>query len=580
MKKWICFSLLNLFSLLSVEASPSFYDETQRILNLYCIQCHNQNNLKITNGLGFGGFSLENLSLLPKKRDDKILIVPGSSEKSLLYQVLVVEVNNNKNIKAMPLAGQRLNANEIETIKSWIEAGAETPEDQVAAYLQLNFEAEVMPILQKHCISCHNPKSKEVNGGNLDLTTFGGLKQGGHSGSVLVEGKPYQSLLYLATAMRDEERYAMPPADRYARLSLLQISKIRQWIQEGAHWPKGLMIEPITATVDPDSAQANDSEEMKLVKKIHEKIVKNSNETHLAYTEKRTDGVKFEMLPIPAGSFNWQGQAADDLIQVELSAFWMGKYEVSWNEYEPFMLSELPRERNGQLLEFMRDQIEDPLEFVARPTAPYHTMSFGMPKEGHPALSMTLHAANKYCEWLSFQTGHFYRLPTEAEWEYAYGANPKTGTYWEGGATVAKEYAKYGGDLNAHYGPVGNLKPNAFGLHDMAGNVAEWTLDQYIEHRKNFYGSLTKLIDPWIKANKPYPQVVKGGHYRSGLDMVSAKARVPSEPSWKASDPQVPKSVWYLTDYPYIGFRIVRPLKVPSVQAMYRAWNTGVEYDN
>lgn len=560
-------------------ASPSFYDESQRILNLYCIQCHNDQNLKLTQGLGFGGFSLQNLSALPKKRDDKILIKPGDAENSLLYRVLVVEVNNNQNIKAMPLAGQRLSSKEIDVIKSWINGGAEAPSDAKPKFHKLSFKDEIAPILKKNCISCHNPESKSSNGGNLDLTSMAGLMEGGHSGPVVVAGKPYKSMLYLATAMRDEERFAMPPADRYARLSLLQISKIRQWISEGAEWPEGLTLSaiPEKKTIEnPD-----DSEEMKLVRKIHSKILETSQKDSLeTYVEDLPTGVSFTMKPVPAGSYKWQGKAAKDgAMEVQLSAFWMGMKEVTWEEYEPFMLSELPRERSGELLEFMKEQIDDPVEMIARPTAPYHTMSFGMPKDGHPALSMTQHAANKYCQWISYQTGHFYRLPTEAEWEYAYGANQDQ-TYWDGGQSAANQYAVFGGDQEAHYGPVGGLKGNKFGIHDMAGNVAEWTLDKYVDNRKKFYGSLTKLIDPWIKATSPYPHVVKGGHYRAGFDEILVHSRVASEPKWKASDPQVPKSVWYMTDYPFIGFRIVRPLKVPTAEEMHAYWNSGVEYDD
>jgi formylglycine-generating enzyme required for sulfatase activity len=127
---------------------------------------------------------------------------------------------------------------------------------------------------------------------------------------------------------------------------------------------------------------------------------------------------------------------------------------------------------------------------------------------------------------------------------------------------------------------VGSLKPNKYGLHDMAGNVAEWTLDKYVKDRKKFFGSLTQLIDPWIKATSPYPHVVKGGHYRAEYQDIFLHGRVPSDPAWKASDPQVPKSVWYLTDYPFIGFRVVRPAKVPTAEEMYTYWNSGVEYDD
>ena len=578
MKTWLSIlSIGLLFSSISY-ASPSFYNESQRILNLYCVQCHNKSNIELTQGQGFGGFSLENLSKLPLKRDEKTLIKPGKPEESLLYRVLVVEVNNSENIKAMPLAGQRLSAKEIDVIKNWIETGAETPEPSESAFHKLSFEDEIQPIFETHCISCHNPKSKGVNGGDLDLTNAIGVNKGGRSGKVLKKGKPYESMLYLATALRAEERFAMPPADRYARLSLDQISKIRQWISEGANWPKDLVL----GTKKPKQdlpLDSIDEEEMELVKAIHQIIsATKTNLTDKTYQETLPSGINFDMALIPSGEVTLTGSEKNDVVQAKVSSFWMGTKEVTWDEYEPFMLSELPRERTGKLLEFMRDQVDDQVEFIARPTAPYHTMSFGMEKDGHPALSMTQHAANKYCQWLSYQTGHFYRLPTEAEWEHAYGDKNKTNHYWKGGEAKASSFAKFGGDVNAHYGAVGKLTPNKYGLHDMAGNVAEWTLDQFIENRHSLLGSTT--IDPWIRATTPYPHVVKGGHYKSDYSEILKASRVPSLPKWKISDPQVPKSVWYMTDYPYIGFRVLRPVETPTAEEMYFYWNSGVEYDD
>jgi formylglycine-generating enzyme required for sulfatase activity len=105
----------------------------------------------------------------------------------------------------------------------------------------------------------------------------------------------------------------------------------------------------------------------------------------------------------------------------------------------------------------------------------------------------------------------------------------------------------------------------------MLGNVMEWTLDQYAPYQ---------VSGPaWVKSTTGYPQSVRGGGWTDRADKVRCAARVASDPSWKQQDPQLPKSIWYHTDAQALGFRIVRPLKVPDAEAMYQYWNNGVEHD-
>lgn len=101
-------------------------------------------------------------------------------------------------------------------------------------------------------------------------------------------------------------------------------------------------------------------------------------------------------------------------------------------------------------------------------------------EHGLPAISMSHHAASKFCEWLSAQTGHYYRLPTEAEWEYACRAgSPGAYSYGNGEASL-DQYAWYWNNSNDRYQKTGSKKPNKWGLRDMHGNVAEWVLDSYV----------------------------------------------------------------------------------------------------
>jgi formylglycine-generating enzyme required for sulfatase activity len=262
---------------------------------------------------------------------------------------------------------------------------------------------------------------------------------------------------------------------------------------------------------------------------------------------------------------------------VKIDPFWMEKCEVTWNEYELFMYPEdekkLAKATTG---ETYVDKLADA---VTRPSKPYVEMSFGMGKYGYPAISMTQHAANKYCHWLSAKTGHFYRLPTEAEWEYACRAGTKTAYFFGNNADKLEDYAWFAKNSDFKYQKVGKKKPNPWGLHDMYGNVVEWCLDQY---DPDFYKQFANVEadNPWNRATKPYPHSVRGGSWDDeDPNLLRSAARRGSERSWKAQDPQLPKSFWYFSDAQFVGFRIVRPLKVPPPEQLVKYWTSGTEKD-
>ncbi len=274
--------------------------------------------------------------------------------------------------------------------------------------------------------------------------------------------------------------------------------------------------------------------------------------------------VSYDLVPIPGGEFEMGSAAVKDespVHKVRIEPFWMQAHEVTWDEYRLFMFAK----QAGETVN--KDALVDA---VSRPTKPYVEMSFGMGINGYPAISMTQHAANKYAEWLSAKTGQFYRLPTEAEWEYACRAD---------NAPVSKldDYAWYGANSNGKYQKVETKKPNAWGLYDMLGNVMEWTLDQYQPSYAQFAGKI--ITEPWVRATKPYPHAVRGGSWNDNADLVTCTARAQSDPSWKMEDPQLPKSIWYHTDAQWLGFRLIRPVKVPSADEMYAYWNSGVEQE-
>jgi len=248
---------------------------------------------------------------------------------------------------------------------------------------------------------------------------------------------------------------------------------------------------------------------------------------------------------------------------------------VTWNEFELFMYpNEEKKLRESKNLSADLNALTDA---TARPTQPYVEMSFGMGKDGFPAISMTQHAAIKYCEFLSAKTGHFYRLPTEAEWEYAARAGTATAYPWGDDEQQIGDYAWWGKNADFKYQKVGKKKPNAWGLHDMIGNVWEWTLDQY---DAKYYAN-SPAASPWNKATKPYPHSARGGSWDDeDPARLRVSARKASSPDWKIQDPQLPKSIWYHTDAQWLGMRIVRPLKVPTAAEMQAYWNSGVEKDD
>ena len=111
-------------------------------------------------------------------------------------------------------------------------------------------------------------------------------------------------------------------------------------------------------------------------------------------------------------------------------------------------------------------------------------------------------------------------------------------------------------------GAIKQLKPNAWGIYDMLGNVAEWTLDQY--HADYFERIKSKTNNPWLEPISTHPLTLKGGHFRDEATALRSAARLPSNLKWNERDPQIPKSKWWNADAPFIGFRIVRPLQQPS----------------
>jgi len=282
-----------------------------------------------------------------------------------------------------------------------------------------------------------------------------------------------------------------------------------------------------------------------------------------------------ELIFIKAGVFkmgsqdsSW-GNTPDELPQheVSISAFWMSDAEITWELYNLFVQRKID---DKQVSGDPKAEVDINIDAVTGATIPYVDMSFGMGVDGFPAICMTQLAALRFCQWLSAMTGNFYRLPTEAEWEYACRAG--SSTLYSFGDDLSKliDYAWFSGNSNDKTQKVKQLKPNQWGLYDMHGNVAEWTLDQY---DVNGYTAGAKNVkDPLVLGEKTYPKSVRGGSWRDDPISLRSASRKPSTKKWKLRDPQIPKSIWWHTDAPFVGFRIVRPVVTPPVEEQNKYW--------
>ena len=218
------------------------------------------------------------------------------------------------------------------------------------------------------------------------------------------------------------------------------------------------------------------------------------------FAELLDNDVKLEMVAISGGGF-WMGSPDNEeeredrespQHRVNLSPFWMGKYPVTqgqWMEVAAF------------------PKVKEDLK-------PQPSKFFGLDR---PVEQISWFEAVEFCDRLSRQTGKNYRLPSEAEWEYACRA--RTVTPFSFGETISTDLANYDGNYTYGKGskgeyreqttPVATFKPNAFGLYDMHGNVWEWCADHW---HKNYEGAPPGGT-PWIDGGDSKLRVLRGGSW-------------------------------------------------------------------
>jgi formylglycine-generating enzyme required for sulfatase activity len=278
--------------------------------------------------------------------------------------------------------------------------------------------------------------------------------------------------------------------------------------------------------------------------------------------------------------------------KVEVEPFWMGVYEVTWEQYKPFIGNyhvvkegKVPPVPSGR----EADAVSIPTPIWQQDAGPiYRAMGW----EGtYPLADITQLSAKQYTKWLSRKTGKFFRLPTEAEWEYAARAGTTTPFFFGDDESKLGEYgwffdnSKWDDPDRGHpdeeglgYRQVGLKKPNPWGLYDIYGNVAEWVIDAYDkDHYKKFAGKTVSWREAVNWPVQEYPRVVRGGSWKAfDLDSRSA-SRLGSDAQWKHQDPQIPKSIWWHTDAFMVGFRVVRPVNEPDDAEKRKFWEA--DYD-
>ncbi len=242
--------------------------------------------------------------------------------------------------------------------------------------------------------------------------------------------------------------------------------------------------------------------------------------------------VKFQMVPVPGGTYEYSDPDKEgETVTVEIRPLWIGKTEVTWDEYDVYAYRLDEEDTEAEEAGGNAEGEEEDADAILRPTKPYGAPDEGWGHSGYAAIHISYWAAREYCKWLSKKTGRKYRLPTEAEWEYACRAGVLPAGPIDSG--TLDESAWFGDNSEARTHAVGAKGPNAWGICDMLGNVAEWCEGPGVWH------------------------VVRGGSYCDKTEDVHPAARARQTPAWNARDPQRPKSMWWLSDAPFAGFRVI-----------------------
>jgi len=288
--------------------------------------------------------------------------------------------------------------------------------------------------------------------------------------------------------------------------------------------------------------------------------------------------ISFNMIAIDGGEFilgspndeEFREEDEGPQINVFLNNYWLGEHEVTWNEYQLFMKETGKEGRSEDQYLVIKNKTE--VDGITGPTPPYGNPGQGWGKGEKPAITMTHFAAQFYCKWLSDKTGKNYRLPTEAEWEYACRAGTRMPYFFDGSpsdfsnqvfwnkifgidTTNIFSYVVYIENSSSQTQMPDFVKANSFGLKNMLGNVKEFCSDFYSSNAyKDYHDGINNPTGP----SEGEEYVIRGGSYKSdAADLRVANRDKTNKTAWLITDPQIPKSRWWYSDKNEVGFRVV-----------------------
>lgn len=301
-------------------------------------------------------------------------------------------------------------------------------------------------------------------------------------------------------------------------------------------------------------------------------------ESHADFTETIPGTtVSFDMKAIPGGSFKIGSPDSEQMREtdegpqktVKLDPFFMAEVEVTWDAFLSFYTATAAE---GRSTDTEGSRTSADVDAISGPTPPYGQPDQNWGLGQRPAITMSYHSAETYCRWLSEVSGKTYRLPTEAEWEYAARGGTETPFFFEGDPKDFQEkgfigrlfgddddlinnYIIFGKNSGLKTGTSDEVEANPFGLKNMSGNAAEYCSDWYsADTYKNLQEGIANPKGPASGEER----VIRGGSFKSEVGEVRSAARDHTKSAaWLKTDPQIPKSIWWLSDCNYISFRVV-----------------------